>query len=65
MNDISIYIQLFFEEFSRMKSFFPMLQPALCVLASATYAINAEYYNTLYWGGAAVISYAVIFKPGV
>ncbi len=48
-----------------MKNFFPMMQLALCVLASATYAISAEYYNTLYWGGASVISYAVIFKPGV
>lgn len=65
MNDFSIWVSLFFEEFGRMKNFFPMMQLALCVLASATYAISAEYYNTLYWGGASVISYAVIFKPGV
>ncbi len=65
MSDILIWISVFFEEFSRMKNFFPMIQLGLCVLASATYILNKDFYSALYWGGASIISYAVIFKPGV
>jgi len=59
------YLLFFFtvlKEFDKMKNLFPMLQLCLCFGACLVYALHKETYNALYWAGAFIITFSVIFK---
>ena len=49
-------------EFEKMKNIFPILQLFLCIGACLVYALRKETYNALYWGGACIITFSVIFR---
>jgi len=62
IQEILFYIFEFLKEFEKMKNVFPMMQLFLCLGACIVYALNKSFYDAMYWGGACIITYAVIFK---
>ncbi len=62
---VDSYLSLLFamlREFEKMKNIFPMLQLFLCLGACLVYILHKETYNALYWAGAFIITFSVIFK---